>query len=93
MCLYDLQKAADSIQYPILFKRLYKSSVDGKVWMLLRRWYTSPMCMVRVNGACHLLLPLSMESFRALPFKYGPTPEASSEQGAWSICLLNIYSC
>ena len=50
MCFYDLQKAFDSIQYPVLLKRLYESGVNGKAWRLLRSWYTSPKSMVRVNG-------------------------------------------
>jgi hypothetical protein len=47
----DLQKAFDSVQYPILLKCLYKAGVDGKAWRLMRSRYTSPRCMVRVNGA------------------------------------------
>ena len=39
MCLYDLQKAFDSIEYPILLKRLYEAGVDGKLWRLLKDWY------------------------------------------------------
>ena len=35
MCFYDLQKAFDSIQYPVLVKCLYKSWVNGKVWRIL----------------------------------------------------------
>ena len=29
MCLYDLQKAFDPIQYPVLLKRLYDLGVNG----------------------------------------------------------------
>ena len=59
MCFYDLQKAFDSIQYPVLLKRLYESGVNGKAWRLLRSWYTSPKSMVRVNGL--LSSPLTLE--------------------------------
>ena len=45
MCLYDLQKAFDSILYPI------EAGVDGRVWRLLRSWYTSPRCRVKINGS------------------------------------------
>ena len=51
MCFYDLQKAFDSIQYPILLKRLFEAGVDGRVWRLLRSWYTSPRCRVKINGS------------------------------------------
>ena len=30
MCLYDLQKAFDLIEYPVLLKRLYDLGVNGK---------------------------------------------------------------
>ena len=51
MCFYDLQKAFDSIQYPILLKRLFEAGVDGRVWRLLRSWYRSPRCRVKINGS------------------------------------------
>ena len=34
MCFYDLQKAFDSIQYPVLLKRLFECGVNGKAWRL-----------------------------------------------------------
>ena len=59
MCFYDLQKAFDSIQYPVLLKRLYESGVNGKAWRILRSWYTSSKSMVRVNGV--LSSPFTLE--------------------------------
>ena len=35
MCFYDLQNAFDSVQYPVLLKRLYEAGVDGRAWRLL----------------------------------------------------------
>ena len=59
MCFYDLQNAFDSIQYPVLLKRLYEFGVNGKAWRLLRSRYISPNSMVRVNGL--LSSPLTLE--------------------------------
>ena len=59
MCFYDLQKAFDSIQYPVLLKRLYEAGVNGKAWRIIRSWYTSPNSMVRVNGV--LSSPFTLE--------------------------------
>ena len=59
MCFYDLQKAFDSIQYPVLLKCLYESGVNGKAWRIIRSWYTSPKSMVRVNGV--LSSPFTLE--------------------------------
>ena len=51
VCFYDLQKAFDSVQYPVLLTRLYEAGIDGKAWRILRSWYLSPQCRVRVNGS------------------------------------------
>ena len=47
LCFYDLQKAVDSVQYPILLKRLYDAGNNGKTWRLLRNWYHKPKSRVR----------------------------------------------
>ena len=36
MCFYDLQKAFDSVQYPVLLKRLYETGIKGKTWRQIR---------------------------------------------------------
>ena len=43
MCLYDLQKAFDSVEYPVLLDRLFEVGMNGKMWHLLKSWY---------SGAC-----------------------------------------
>jgi hypothetical protein len=47
MCLYDLQKAYDSVEYPVLLKRLFDVGVNGKLWRLMRNWYSGGHCVVR----------------------------------------------
>ena len=44
MCLYDMQKAFDSVKYSVLLLGLYEAGVNGKVWRLLRSWYV--FCVV-----------------------------------------------
>ena len=51
LCFYNLQRAFDSVQYPILFKRLYDAGINGKIWRLIRNWHADPMCMIRINGS------------------------------------------
>ena len=58
MCFYDLQKAFDSIQYPVLLKRLYKAGIDGRAWRLLQSWYSSPKGTVKVNGSLSSMFTL-----------------------------------
>ena len=49
MCLYDLQKAFDSVEYPVLLEKLY-DGVNGKMWRLLKSWYKGGSCQVKVDG-------------------------------------------
>ena len=50
MCLYDLQKAFDSVEYPVLLEKLYNVGVNGKMWRLLNNWYRGGFCQVKVDG-------------------------------------------
>ena len=51
MCLYDLQKAFDLVEYPVLLRRLFEVGVNGKAWRLLKNWYEGAKCQVRLGGA------------------------------------------
>ena len=50
MCLYDLQKAFDSVEYPVLLEKLYDVGVNGKMWRLLKSWYEEGSCQVKLDG-------------------------------------------
>jgi len=50
MCLYDLQKAFDSVEYCVLLQRLFSVGVNGRIWRLLRSWYDNVRCRVCMNG-------------------------------------------
>ena len=50
MCLYDLQKAFDSVEYPVLLEKLFDVGVNGKMWRLLKSWYDGGSCRVRMDG-------------------------------------------
>lgn len=39
MCLYDLQKALDSLEYAVLMDKLFQVVVNGKMRHLLGNWY------------------------------------------------------
>ena len=51
MCLYDLQKAFDSVEIPVLLHRLFEAGVNSKTWRLLQDWYTN--CSSNVRVGCH----------------------------------------
>ena len=50
VCFFDLQKAFDTVQYPLLLKRVFDCGINGKAWRLLNSWYTKPKCKIQVNG-------------------------------------------
>ena len=37
MCLYDLQKAFDSVENPVLLEKLFYARINGKLWRLMQR--------------------------------------------------------
>ena len=49
MCLYDLQKAFDSIEFPVILKRLFEIGVNSKTWRILHSWYSNCQCSVRLG--------------------------------------------
>ena len=49
MCLYDLQKAFDLIEYPILLRRLYDIGVNGKCWRIIKSRYENVSCKVKLD--------------------------------------------
>ena len=36
MCLYDLCKAFDSVEYPVLLTRLHEAGIAGRTWRIIR---------------------------------------------------------
>ena len=48
--VYDLEKAFDLIEYPILLHRLCGIGINGKLWRLLKDWYCGLRGCVRLNG-------------------------------------------
>ena len=59
MCLLDLQKAFDSVEFPVLLDRLFSVGINGKTWRLIRNWYDGGTCCVQVDGA--VSRPFSIE--------------------------------
>ena len=50
MCLYDLQKAFDLVEYQVLLTRVFEAGVKGKTWKLLQSWYDGVPCCVSSGG-------------------------------------------
>ena len=50
LCLFDLEKAYDSVELPVLLQRLFDLGINGKCCRLIKNWYTSSRGRVRVDG-------------------------------------------
>ena len=46
MCLYDLEKAFDSVEFSVLLKRLFHAGINSNTWRLLRSWYSDGWSLV-----------------------------------------------
>ena len=58
MCLFDLQKAFDSIEFPVLLDKLFSIGINGKTWRLIRNWYESGKCFVYFAGLSSAPFPV-----------------------------------
>ena len=50
LCFYDIEKAFDSVEFPVLFHHLYSIGITGKTWHLIKAWYHSPTSRVKLNN-------------------------------------------
>jgi len=57
--LYDMEKAFNSIEKPILLERIYSVGVNGKLWRLLNHWYSTATARVRIDAGISNHFPIS----------------------------------
>ena len=58
LAFFDLEKAFDTIEFPVLLKCLFNAGVCGKAWRVIRSWYTDAKAAVEVDGLVSNLFPL-----------------------------------
>ena len=51
MCLYDLQKAFGSVEFPVLLDHFFSI---GKTWRIIKSWYEGCSCCVKVEESDRL---------------------------------------
>ena len=49
MYLYDLQKAFDSVEFPVLLDHLFSIGINGKTWRIIKNWYEGGSCCVKLE--------------------------------------------
>lgn len=47
MCLYNLQKAFDFVEYLVLLEKVFTAGIKGKFWRLLHNWYNGGLCCAK----------------------------------------------
>ena len=55
MCLYDLQKAFGSVEFPVLLDHLF--SIE-KTWRIIKSWYEGGSCCVKVEDRLSNAFPV-----------------------------------
>ena len=50
LCFYDIEKAFDSIEFPVLLSHLQSIGISGKSWRLIKSWYDSPTSRVKLHN-------------------------------------------
>ena len=45
----DVEKAFDSVELPVLLKEIYVVGINGKLWRLVKSWYSTSSGRVRIN--------------------------------------------
>ena len=48
---YDLEKAFDNVEFPVLLMHVYKAGIHGRAWRIICSFYLSPTSCVKVNNA------------------------------------------
>ena len=59
LCLYDIEKAFDSVEFPILLRHLFSIGINGKSWRLIKAWYQSPTSRVNHDNKLSESFPVS----------------------------------
>ena len=47
LCLYDIEKAFDSVEFPILLQHIFSIGINGKSWRIIKAWYQIPTSRVK----------------------------------------------
>ena len=58
LCLYDIEKAIDSVEFPIVLRHLFSIGINGKSWRLIKAWYQSPTSRVKHDNKLSESFPI-----------------------------------
>ena len=96
MCLYDLQKAFDSVEFPVLLRRLFNVGVNSKTSSILNSWYTNCQTSVRLGKhvSPSFTLGRCASGVHTLTFfvsaHHGSSPQRTSISLCWYLCQRHV---
>ena len=109
MCLYALQKAFDSVEFPVLLKRLFDVGVNSKTWHHYVVGTRTARVLYISDNMCHPPFPLDMEYVRDTLTSfvlacYGSSPKTTPVSVYWylneqhlrrwiSTCGWHLHTC
>ena len=50
LSLFDLEKAFDTIEKPVLLQCLYNKGICGRAWRIINGWYTGAMAAIEIEN-------------------------------------------
>lgn len=51
MCLYDLEKAYDSVEHSALLNAIYNAGINGKAWRVISHIYSNILAVIRSGSS------------------------------------------
>ena len=60
LCLYDLEKAYDSVEHPVLLNAIYKAGINGKAWRVISHVYSNIHAVVKSRSNSSYSSPFSI---------------------------------
>ena len=58
LCLYDIEKAFDSVEFPILLQHILSIGINGKSWRIIKAWYQIPTSRVKHENTLSASFPV-----------------------------------
>ena len=58
LCLYDIEKAFDSVEFPILLQHIFSIGINGKSWHIIKAWYLTPTSCVKHENSLSAPFPV-----------------------------------
>ena len=56
---YDIEKTFDTVEIPILLEQIHSTGIKGKLWRLLKHWYSTATAKIKISSCLSNSFPIS----------------------------------